>query len=65
MYKKVCSRCTRSSFSSTELGDWICPSCGNDLTNSPFYASSLSVGNILPLRKKLEAYKKGMGKKYF
>jgi ribosomal protein L37AE/L43A len=37
MYKKVCNRCVRNSYSSTETGRWICPSCGNDLTESPYY----------------------------
>jgi ribosomal protein L37AE/L43A len=37
MYKKICNRCTRNSFSSSESGEWICPSCGNDLTQLPLY----------------------------
>lgn len=64
MYKKVCNRCTRSSFSSTETGDWICPSCGHDLTEAPFYTPFLRHSDFIPLRKKLEAYEKNMNNKY-
>jgi ribosomal protein L37AE/L43A len=64
MYKKVCNRCTRSSFSSTEIGDWICPSCGQNITEAPLYTPILSHSDLIPLRKKLEAYEKNMNKKY-
>ncbi len=37
MYKKFCNKCQRSSFSSNEVGKWICPTCGEDLTGSPYY----------------------------
>ncbi|WP_442858745.1 TFIIB-type zinc finger domain-containing protein [Bacillus sp. KH172YL63] len=58
MYKKICTRCSRSSFSSSESGEWVCPSCGNQLTASPLYRSTLKPQNLYPLRKKLEAYQK-------
>ena len=61
MYKKVCTRCTRSSFSSSEIGQWLCPSCGNDLTEAQFYKAATYhniTQNVLPIRKKIEAYKK-------
>ncbi|MGD7009452.1 hypothetical protein [Metabacillus sp. 84] len=32
MFKKVCPRCAKSSYSSYSGGEWICPSCSNDLT---------------------------------
>ncbi|MTH52388.1 hypothetical protein GKZ89_03140 [Bacillus mangrovi] len=32
MYKKVCPRCAKSSYSSCRSGEWICPVCSNDLT---------------------------------
>lgn len=32
MYKKICYKCHRSSFSSSKQGDWICPYCSEDLT---------------------------------
>ncbi|WP_185806823.1 hypothetical protein [Bacillus sp. HMF5848] len=35
MYKKVCSRCHKPSFSSSEFGKWICPVCKKDITASP------------------------------
>ncbi|MBG9543808.1 hypothetical protein ACOSZF_04490 [Cytobacillus firmus] len=37
MYKKVCDHCKKSSFSSSEIGKWICPICGSDLTGNPFF----------------------------
>ncbi len=32
MYRKNCYICHRASYSSCEMGEWLCPSCGNDLT---------------------------------
>jgi uncharacterized Zn finger protein (UPF0148 family) len=64
VYKKICTRCTRPSFSSSETGEWLCPVCKLDLTEQPFY----SLGNyqninrkVLPLKKKLERYKNNVG----
>ncbi len=37
VYRKDCSRCMRPSFSSSEIGEWICPICGKDLTDAPFF----------------------------
>jgi ribosomal protein L37AE/L43A len=41
MYKKPCNRCDRNSISSSETGEWICPSWGYDLTQSPTYGIKL------------------------
>ncbi|WP_057911993.1 hypothetical protein [Peribacillus muralis] len=32
MYQKNCHKCRRASFSSAEYGEWLCPTCGDDLT---------------------------------
>ena len=32
MYRKNCYICYRASYSSCEIGEWLCPSCGNDLS---------------------------------
>ena len=32
MYQKNCYKCYRPSFSSNHIGEWICPTCGEDLT---------------------------------
>jgi ribosomal protein L37AE/L43A len=32
MYKKLCPKCHKSSFSSCDSGKWLCPSCNADLT---------------------------------
>ncbi|WP_264740316.1 hypothetical protein [Cytobacillus firmus] len=37
MYRKICDRCKKSSFSSSEIGEWLCPVCGSDLTDNPFF----------------------------
>ncbi|RIW36103.1 hypothetical protein D3H55_06500 [Bacillus salacetis] len=61
MFKKHCQRCSRPSFSSTETGEWLCPSCGNDLTDLPVHnpSSFLQINQkIVPLEKKLKAYRK-------
>jgi ribosomal protein L37AE/L43A len=62
MYKKICNRCKRNSFSSTEIGEWICPSCGYDLTSSPLYGLSLLeplVQNRVSREEVIHAYKEG------
>jgi len=33
MYKKYCNRCYHSSYSSCHVGQWLCPTCNQDLTN--------------------------------
>ncbi len=66
MYKKTCSRCTRPSYSSAEMGEWGCPSCGLDLTSAPLYNSStINPKRIIPLSKKLEAYQKQADKRLY
>lgn len=41
MYRKNCYKCYRSSFGSDYSGEWICPVCGEDLTNQKsFHAES-------------------------
>jgi ribosomal protein L37AE/L43A len=67
MYKKICIRCTRTSFSSSETGQWICPSCGHDLTEHSFYDSNTFQNindKVLPLKKKLEIYLNQKNKKF-
>ena len=32
MYRKICITCQRPSFGSDNLGEWICPICGVDLS---------------------------------
>lgn len=32
MFKKTCTLCNKSSYSSNDKGKWICPYCANDLT---------------------------------
>jgi uncharacterized Zn finger protein (UPF0148 family) len=32
MYQKNCTKCHKPSYSSSEIGQWLCPVCGNDLT---------------------------------
>ncbi len=59
MYQKNCNRCNRSSFSSSEFGNWICPVCGQDLTTYPFFnATTMERVNVKALskEKKLERY---------
>lgn len=60
MYRKNCDKCYRPSYSSSESGEWICPVCGNDLTSYPFFDAvtleRIHV-NIIPVQKKLHAYK--------
>lgn len=53
MYRKNCNRCNRPSYSSSEMGEWVCPVCGNDLTKAPFfYANTLEKAMVKPTWKK-------------
>jgi ribosomal protein L37AE/L43A len=59
VYKKICSRCIRPSYSSAETGEWLCPACKLDLTERPFYNPSNYQNinrKVLPLKRKLEKY---------
>ncbi|MBS4192185.1 hypothetical protein KHA94_18625 [Bacillus sp. FJAT-49705] len=59
MYQKNCDRCFRPSFSSSEIGIWLCPICKNDLTEYPFLdAMTLERINVkvLPFQKKMDFY---------
>ncbi|UII56515.1 endonuclease Q family protein [Cytobacillus spongiae] len=59
MYRKNCTKCNRPSFSSSEVGKWICPICGNDLTGYPFF-DAVTLERIpiypWPFTKKLHQY---------
>lgn len=37
IYQKNCDRCHRSSYSSVENGEWLCPVCNQDLTQYPLF----------------------------
>lgn len=61
MYRKNCERCNRPSYSSSEFGEWFCPTCGNNLTHHPFFDAitfeQIHVKTIL-MQHKLRSYKK-------
>lgn len=40
MYKKHCTRCYHSSYSSCQVGEWLCPTCSHDLTNKKAIVAS-------------------------
>lgn len=57
LYRKNCDRCNRPSFSSSEVGEWLCPVCGNDLTRYPFF-NAISLEKVTNLsRWKKNRYK--------
>jgi len=37
IYRKNCDKCHRPSYSSSEIGEWHCPICNNNLTDYPFF----------------------------
>ncbi|MEH7121933.1 hypothetical protein V7149_21590 [Bacillus sp. JJ1503] len=59
MYQKNCDQCHRPSYSSSEIGSWLCPVCGKDLTTYPFF-DALTMERIhikaVPYQKKIEKY---------
>lgn len=60
MYQKHCDRCNRPSYSSSEIGEWLCPVCGKNLTMYPFFdAMTMERINVkaLPLQKKMDLYR--------
>jgi len=58
VYRKNCDRCNRPSFSSSEVGEWLCPICGNDLTRYPFF-NAISLEKVATLSNwKKQKYKK-------
>ena len=42
MVKKVCKKCGASSYSASEKGKWICPECGEDLTEEKAEIASVN-----------------------
>lgn len=59
MYRKNCEKCKRPSYSSSEFGVWLCPTCGTDLTPLPFFHAvtfeQVHVNRLL-INKQLNAY---------
>ncbi len=51
MIKKLCTRCHRASYSSSNKGPWDCPICNEDLTHSAPLPVHSHVTN--PLKKKV------------
>ncbi len=50
MYKKTCDRCMRASYSSSEFGNWICPSCYKDITHLKLrHAEVPKVEKVIPI----------------
>ena len=45
LFRKNCYTCNRASFSSSEMGNWFCPTCGEDLTVQKAF-DALSVERI-------------------
>ena len=59
IYRKNCEKCSRPSFSSSNRGEWICPLCGSDLTDFPFFnADTIDRIQIrsVPIHQKIENY---------
>jgi uncharacterized Zn finger protein (UPF0148 family) len=59
MYKKTCDRCMRASYSSSESGKWICPSCQKDISHLKLrQAEVVKVENIAHLYEKQKVSQK-------
>ena len=50
MVRKRCGRCHNVSYSLSAKGRWICPQCGEDLTEAPLIVPDRSTANVIPLR---------------
>lgn len=49
MYKKLCMKCNKPSFSSCKTGRWLCPYCQNDLSSNSHQDAESSRPNIQQL----------------
>lgn len=76
MYQKNCTKCHNPSFSSTETGEWLCPVCGNDLTNEMFLDAMTrepvhiiykkkKISNTYSLQEINKNYRKRIGHSYY
>ncbi|MBT2688465.1 hypothetical protein J7I93_09750 [Bacillus sp. ISL-47] len=76
MYQKNCDKCGSPTFSSSEIGHWHCPCCGNDLTENDFLdAMTMEPIHVIyrknkkPLKYSFkqinENYKKRVGLSYY
>ena len=52
MYRKQCSRCMSLSYSSSDMGEWHCPYCANDLTDLKAKVANHAV-NISSIEEKM------------
>lgn len=50
MVRKRCNRCLNLSYSLSAKGRWICPICGEDLTDAPVMLPDRSTANVLPVQ---------------
>jgi len=50
MVRKRCGRCHNISYSLSARGRWVCPECGEDLTDAPLERPDRSTANIVPVR---------------
>ena len=50
MVKKECRRCAQPCYSFYKKGIWICPHCGEDLTDEPVVPRSAATRYVLPIR---------------
>lgn len=58
MIKKSCTRCKRASYSSTNLGSWICPYCGVDLTEERILKVTQDI-DLLTIKNRID-YSRGI-----
>lgn len=50
MVRKKCGRCDNVSYSLSDKGRWICPACGEDLTEAPVMRLDRSTANVIPMQ---------------
>lgn len=50
MLRKRCSRCRKLSYSLSAKGRWICPDCGEDLTDVPVMVPDRSTADVIPVQ---------------
>lgn len=53
MVRKRCRHCQQTSYSLSASGAWICPHCGQDITDQPVQRPDRATHGLLPLGRGL------------
>lgn len=61
MYRKTCTRCNNTSYSSSKIKKWICPYCANEIIDGKIYR----VNQQTNLKNSYRIYEQFRGRKIY